>query len=139
MSLELHVVLEQGNLPDRTRWQEAIDALSVPLVLDPELRVREDSGFVPCKLGARDSGFELYVEDAAPLAAAYPTLADAAGPRDFAVSFRWGGDLAECACSMAAAAALVSEFGGIAYYPDDDMLYTLDGLKKDINECFAEC
>jgi len=132
------VLIERDQLPDRSTWQASIDRLGFPVLLDRELRIPGDTGFVPCKLADRESGFEVYVDEADPLLNEYATLREAASAMDCAITFRWGGDLAECACGLAAAAALVVDFGGVAYYPDDDLIYTLDGLREDIQGCLAE-
>jgi hypothetical protein len=105
------------------------------MILDPALKVPSETGFLPCKVDGVESGFELFWDSAADLITEYPTLERLAGARDPAASFRWGGDLKECACVMAAAAGLVSGVSAVAYYPDDDLRYTLDGLVGDFCEC----
>ncbi len=128
MSLELSVLLPSDRLPSVHEWQAAIDSLPFPLQLDPELDIRENVGFVPCKLAGEESGFELYLDQASDLVGSYPHIEAAVAGRDVAVSFRWGGDMSECACVVAAAAALVKGFGGLAYDPQDDEFYDGDRL-----------
>ncbi len=137
MSVDLHVFLEQSKFPDRASWQAEIEALSFPVVLDPDLRVATSSGFVSCRVRDTPSGFELFVEDVGPLLDMYPSAAISVASRSAALSFRWGGDLAECACAMVAATALVSKFGGVAFYPDDDLIYTLEALVEESRECIG--
>jgi hypothetical protein len=138
MSLELHVLVA-GELPQRHLWQAAIDRLGIPVQLDPALDVETGRGYSPCKLRGEDSGFELGDEAAGALVDTYPTLAKAAGsgPRS-AITFRWSGDMSECACVLGAAAGLVAGFGGVAYYPADDLLYDLGGLKLELDAALAE-
>jgi hypothetical protein len=45
--------------------------------------------------------------------------------------------MGECACVMAAAAALVNGCRGLAYYPDDDLIYDAEGLLRDAREAMA--
>jgi len=58
------------------------------------------------------------------------------GNRDWCISFRWGGDLNECACVLAASAGLVRVCDAVAYYPDDDLNYELNRLLEDFRACF---
>src|SRR5512143_2560290 len=135
MSLELHALLPSETLPRRNDWQTAIDDLHLSFTLDTELDLPRTTGFRPCVVAGEDSGFEIQVDSPADLLATYPTLRALAKDASTAISFRWGGDLRECACVLAAVAALVSKWGALAYYPDDDMIYDLEGLKHDFAEC----
>ena len=139
MSLETHAFMARDGLPDLARWQAAIDAAGLPLQLHPELDLSKDSGFSPCKLKGEDSGFEIYVDEAKELLASYPHLEERLAGQDCAVSFRWGGDMKECACVLAAAYALAKDFDAVVYYPDDDMVYSLDELLEETNQCLAKC
>jgi hypothetical protein len=135
MSLDLYTFLE--SLPDRQTWQAAIDQTGVDLELDPDLDLSRDEGFSPCLLQGKASGFELQVMQASDLLRDYPALAQPAGLRSQAVCFRWGGDLAECACVLGAALALVRRFSAVAYYPADDLFYDVDTMEKELRECLA--
>jgi hypothetical protein len=84
------------------------------------------------------SGFELQVSLASEVLRHYPALTPAAGARSHAVCFRWGGDLAECACVFGASLALVRGFGAVAYYPADEIVYDADKLEKDLRDCLSE-
>ena len=74
MSLELHVLVMKERLPDRGSWQQAIEKLLLPMVLDPTLKVPSASGFVPCTLDGAESGFELYWDSAPDLIACLARL-----------------------------------------------------------------
>jgi hypothetical protein len=138
MSIEMHVLVAD-RVPERSEWQAAIDALGIPLQLDPELNVVKDSGYSPCKLRGEDSGFELSDEPTPDLLDAFPTLASAAPAQVAkAITFRWGGDMKECACVLGAAAGLLSGFSAVAYYPADDILYDLDTLKSEFASALAD-
>jgi hypothetical protein len=45
----------------------------------------------------------------------------------------------ECACVLGAAAGLLAAFSAVAYYPADDLLYDLDGLKAEFASALAHC
>jgi hypothetical protein len=136
MSLDLYTFLE--SLPDRQSWQSAIDQTGYNLKLDPDLDVAHDEGFVPCLIVGKSSGFELYATPASEVLRDYLSLKSAVGARSHALCFRWGGDLAECACVMGASLALVRRFGAVAYYPPDDLVYDAEGLEEDLRECIAD-
>lgn len=139
MSLELIVPFRTESLPTRSAWQAAIDQLAFDVQLDPDLDLTQDSGFSPTTIRGRESGFEINLIDGRSLLQHYPALAGKVRESNPAVCFTWGGDLAECACVMAvAAAALAGGWGATAYYPDDDMTYDVDGLTSDYHACVAE-
>jgi hypothetical protein len=82
-------------------------SLGLPLELNPDLDPLHDRGFSPSKLKGINSGFEIYSESAKNVVETQPQLAKIIGTRDWCISFRWGGDLSECACVLAASAGLV--------------------------------
>jgi hypothetical protein len=136
MSLDLYAFVSA--LPSRADWQSAIDRASIDLKLDPALDLARDSGFSPCEIRGRASGFEISIQKTSQALETYPLLESAVGSRPHVICFTWGGDLAECACVMGAALALVRAFGAIAYYPSDDITYDEATLERDLRECLAE-
>jgi hypothetical protein len=126
MSLELHIFMPDSQVPSREAWQQAIEQLGFPTVLYPTLDVRKDTGFSPTTYKGQSTGFEFSLESAADILASYPHIAPQVGSRDKCATFRWGGDLIECAASLSAAAALTKLTGGIYFYPDDDIIYGAD-------------
>ena len=70
------------------------------------------------------TGYEFYLEPAASYLEAYPHIAEHIGSRDMCATFRWGGDLTECAAAISSAAALTKLADGIYFYPDDDIIRT---------------
>ena len=138
MSLEQHAFMTKGSVPSRANWQAAIGQLGFDLQFDQQLKPFEDSGFLPCKLRAKDSGFEIYYEPADDLLTAYPQMKEKVGHRDYCISFRWGGDMAECACVLIASAALAKSFDAVVYYPDDDLIYGFDELLSDAKEVLQD-
>jgi len=137
MSVELHALMPNNDLPNRDDWQAAIDRLELPVQLYPGLDPSRDTGFSPCRLGERTAGFEIYRDSTEELASSYPSIAGIVQQDSVAISFRWGGDLAECACALAAASALASQFGAVVYYPADDIVYELDELLRETRGCLS--
>jgi hypothetical protein len=135
MSLDLHTFLDV--LPGRESWQAAIDKIGIDLKLDPDLDLSHHEGFSPCQLRGKPSGFEVSVTATSEVLRDYPSLLPAVGSRPHVVSFRWGGDMAECACVLGANLALLRHFKGVAYYPPDDLLYDVDQLEEELRQSLA--
>jgi hypothetical protein len=123
MAVQLHIFLKDTRVPNREAWQRAIEQLGFPVVLDPSLDLHRDKGYSPTTYGGHTTGFELYLEPANELVSAYPQIASRVGNRDQCVTFRWGGDLMECAAALSAAGALACVADGIYFYPDDNAVY----------------
>jgi hypothetical protein len=138
MSQEQYVFLKRDDVPNVVEWQAVIDEIGFDFKLDPELKPFEDSGFLPCKLEGRESGFEIYYETVNETLEMYPQLKDKIESRDYVISFRWGGDMAECACVLIASAALSKSFNAMIYYSDDDMFYTFDDLINEAKTAILE-
>jgi hypothetical protein len=136
VSLEQYSFLNA--LPDRAAWQAAIDELGIDLKLDPEMDLARDSGFSPCEIKGRASGFEILVEKAEDVLGIYPTLKSRVAGRGWVMSFRWGGDFAECACVLGASHALLRSFGAVVCYPDDDIVYDEATLLRELRQCLAD-
>ncbi len=122
MSLEYFAFLPSHRMPTRDLWQAALDAMALPLTLDPDLVPAEAGGFCPVSVGARPAGCEIDLEDAASLIDDYPLLAGQVDPTNSVLSFRLDGDEAEGACVFGLAAALVQAFGAVLYDPQGDTL-----------------
>lgn len=127
MAIELHIFLHDSRVPSTLAWQQAIDRLEFPTVLDPAIDARQHTGFWPTTYAGQSTGFEFYLEPVAELLSAYPHVADRVGSRDMCATFRWLGDMTEMAAALFAAASLAKLTDGIYYYPDDDILYDGDG------------
>jgi len=105
MSMEQYAFLPREKVPAAADWQASMTDLGFDLQLDPELTPYASSGFVPCKLGDSDAGFEIYFGSAEELLTEYPHCREQVAPRDYAISFRWSGDMAECASALIAPTA----------------------------------
>jgi hypothetical protein len=128
MSLQQTAFILRSNVPDRVALQSAIDALGFDCKIDAFYVPFQCSGFLPCVLAGAQSGFEIYFESATDVLSDFRHLAQTVGGRDVAMTFRWGGDMSECACVLIVSAALAKTFGAIVHYQDDDILYSGDQL-----------
>lgn len=137
MSLEQFALIKKDDVPSREIWQKYIDALGFDFQLDPELKPFEDSGYLPCILNGNESGFEIYYEAAAEIIGQFAELKSRIGDRDFSISFRWGGDMAELASVVIASAALVHCANAFVLF-EDGTVYELDGLIKDARNALEE-
>ncbi len=135
MSLEMRVFLQKQRVPTKASWQAAVDSLGLPLRLSPDLDPIHDTGFSPSEIKGLKSGFEIYSAPADAHLQDQVELAKVVGNRDWCISFRWGSDMNECACVLAASAGLVRLCDGVAYYVDDNLTYDLKGLLEDFRAC----
>ena len=140
MSLSQTALLDRSRVPDRARLEDAIRALGFDLSIDEFYRPFDCSGFLPCVLEGRKSGFEIYFDSPEETFRSFPRLKEIAAERDCAITFRWGGDMVECACVLIVSGALASSFGAVIHYGPDDLVYSLDQLVAEARRAlqFAE-
>jgi len=131
MSLLQTAFLEKSRVPDRAKLEEAVRALGFDLTVDEFYQPFVCSGFLPCLLKGKKSGFEIYFESPDEALRSFPRLKEEVGGRDCAISFRWGGDMSECACVLIVSAALAKSFGAVVHYQDDDLLYSAEQLVEE--------
>ena len=127
----------KSRVPDRVALEEAVRALGFDLAIDEFYRPFECSGFLPCVLKGRKSGFEMYFESPEGVLQSFPHFKNEIGNRDCAIGFRWGGDMAECACVLIVSAALAKNFGAVVHYQDDDLIYTAQQLVDEAQSVLA--
>jgi hypothetical protein len=138
MSMLQTAYVARTRVPQREALQAAIDALGFDCKLDESYTPFKSRGFLPCNLCGKESGFEIYFEPTAGLLEQFPLLARELGDREVAMTMRWGGDMAECACVMVVSAALANESDALVHYQNDDMLYSKDQLIEEANTALAE-
>lgn len=131
MSMELHVFLSSRRVPNVHQWQAAIDSHSFDVRLESSSDVGSDTGFLPAVFMGRESGFEFDVASASDVAEAYPDIAGRLGGLDAVANFRWGGDLDEMACALAAAAALATLSDGVWFDPQEGECRDAAGAVKE--------
>jgi hypothetical protein len=78
------------------------------------------TGFLPCKLQQRITGFEYYFSPKEAVAAPDTYLAKPTADFDSVVSFVWGSDLNELTAVLMASAALASSCPSLLHVPEDD-------------------
>lgn len=136
MALELHIFVEGSRVPSRNDWQRAIEECGFQTLLDLSLDVRRAAGFTPATYKGQSTGFEFRLEPAADVVLSYGHVASHIGSRDMCATFRWGGNLAECAAAISAAAGLAKLTDGVYFYPDDDIIRnaeeTLEATRQDL-------
>ena len=135
MSNEQYALMDRSKVPSRERWQDAIKQCGFDLQLDPEMKPFEDSGFSPCTLMGEETGVEIDYDDSPEM---MEDFRDIAPGKDCCVSFRWGGDLLECACAMIASYALAKHFGAVVSYEGEDPYSDLDEFLKETREIVKE-
>jgi hypothetical protein len=131
MSLTQTAFVEKSHVPNRAKLEEAVRELGFDLNIDEFYRPFDCSGFLPCVLKGKKSGFEIYFESPDEALQNFPHLKEKIGARDCAINFRWGGDMAECACVLIVSAALAKSFGAVVHYQDDDLLYSAEQLVEE--------
>jgi len=137
MALEQTAYLHRASVPQLNALQGAVDSLGFDCKLDSSYMPFTSSGFLPCLLNGRESGFEIYFDPAEELLNSFPELADTVGKRDVPITFRWGGDMAELACVLIVSAALAKSFDAVVHYHDDNMLYSADQLVEEARNALA--
>jgi hypothetical protein len=138
MSVTQSAFLQESRVPDRMKLEESIRALGFDLVVDDFYRPFECSGYLPCLLNGKKSGFEIYFGSTDEALTAFPHLKEEIGGRDCEITFRWGGDMAECACVIIVSAALAKDFGAVVYYDADDLLYSAQQLIEEAKSALKD-
>ena len=87
MALELHIFILESRVPSRDDWQQAIEQLGFPTVLESSLDLRRDTGFRPTTYKGHATGFEFSLEPAADIIASYPHIGSRVGNRETCAAF----------------------------------------------------
>ena len=133
MSLEMILFLEKSRIPERATLQNAVDSLGLPFQFYATLDLVNDRGFSPSSI--KGAGFEIFPQSAQEVLPDYPQVRETVGARDWTITLRWGSRMTECACVLAASAAMVKQCDAVAYYPADDLTYTLKTLVDEFQDC----
>ena len=131
MSLEQLAFITREAVPTLDALQASVDQLGFDCKIGNAYVPLNSSGFLPCILKGQASGFEIGFGSAAEALRDMPDLPEVVGRRETAISFRWGGSMAECACVMAVCSALARDFDAVVYYPDDELLYSVSDLRAE--------
>jgi hypothetical protein len=116
MSVELTVYLTRSAMPSTRDWAQAIVDAGFPAELDAEFDVDSFSGFLPCRYGHADAGFEYF---SGPIE--FVDELELPEDFDFSVTFATHSSLREFASSAVSAAVLCSLSQGILVDPQADV------------------
>jgi hypothetical protein len=120
MSMELYVFLNRSDMLSPAQWQQAIDSNSFDLQLDHDFNQFTFTGFLPCNLAHRCTGFEYYFSAKQDVAPPGTYLASPAAPFDSVVSFIFGGDFNELTAVLMASASLAHTCPSLLHLANDD-------------------
>lgn len=123
MARSLIIYLNRKDVPVRKPLQAAVDELGFKVTLDHAYAPFETEGYLPCTLDGEDAGFDLRFQEVAEDA----SVASLEG-RDASMKFRWAGDPREQLAALTVCAALVKQFGALAFEPEKDKLLSLNEL-----------
>ena len=129
MSMELHVLSDQ-RLPWIDLWQRSIDSEGFALRLSTDASIEALRGYLPALLSEQKCGFECYHDDARDLMDAYGGTVEFARTWEYALSFRWGGNLREAAAAYMAALAYARATNGVIFDPQEGQFLTPDEAQK---------
>jgi hypothetical protein len=130
MSLDLYVFFRRTDLPERPKWQAALDSLRTGVALDPAFNPNRHTCFVPCTCGGDETGFEFYIGDKAELAAGIAGLREDVQAFDGYADIVWHGEGKETVAATSAAAALAIATGGVLYDPQKSKQYSASGIAE---------
>lgn len=134
MANEQYAFLKTSNVPTRDGLQQAIGRAGFDLKLDADYHPRTNVGFVPCALNGKDTGVEMYFDDSKELLDSFRKIA---GDRECCISFRWGGDIWECACALVVSYALAASFDAIVSYEGEAPPESLEAFRKETEHAIA--
>jgi hypothetical protein len=128
MSMEMRVYFA-GLPPTCAAIEHAMVTLDLPFKIIGHVDLTKHSGYLPMVYGAGDdaieTGTEVYFDGSASTIAEFD-LKGVAPSFKTELSFRWGGDMMECACAEALAAAVAKITGGIVYEDAEGVLKNVD-------------
>ncbi len=114
MSVTLAVFLDRSSMPSPADWAKAIRSNGFDLDMDSDFDPASFSGFLPCKYGGSDAGFELFTEDVSGSELDEDVAAQIAH-RDPRIDFVTHSDLRELATAMVASGVLCAISDGVLW------------------------
>lgn len=110
MSYDMMVYLKRSNMPSPQDWQKAIISDGFPVRLDSDFDVDSFSGFLPCPVEGKLSGFEYH---SSVLTADDERDVGVPADADFSILFCLGPQPLELMSALAAASVLAEVSGGV--------------------------
>ncbi len=120
MSMEIYVFLNKSDMPSPPDWQQAIVESGFSLQLDMDFDQFTFTGFLPCNLDNRSTGFEYYFSPKTDVAAPDTYLAPLTTAFDSVVTFAWGGSTEELVAVLMASASLANLTPSLLHVPEED-------------------
>ena len=120
MAMELHIFSDRRLFSIR-EWQRALDAEGFSLQLSPDVQFDTASGFLPCQLNNKATGFECYHDDAGELGT---LMSQAGGKWLFALGLRWTSDSTELQAAWMAASAYARATLGLVFDHQEGKAFT---------------
>jgi hypothetical protein len=134
MSMELYVATTSTELPSADQIGAKLKSLGVTLVVEP-FDWSDQSGFLPMVIEGHQSGVEVDLWGAAESGPTLAAFGVPAAPGTRIVAFRWGSQLAECACALATAAGIASLTDGRILEPDAGEIISAEKALADVRDC----
>ena len=129
MANEQYAFLRRSELPTTTALQSTLDSdPNFTLTIDAETDLTTAVGFVPCVICGVESGVEIDFDDSSELLGQFGAMVS---DRDCCLVFRWGGDMAECACAMVLSYALAKYYNAIVSYEGEPPPDSLDAFRDE--------
>jgi hypothetical protein len=126
--MELFVILALQDVPGTDELNLAANKLSVPLVLEKEIDLSTQTGFLPAKINNNNSGAEVYVTPYAEIKSFLPEHDISNITNPVVITFRWGGDFQEAAVSMYSAYIISENYVSITFEPQSGVFLSSQQL-----------
>jgi hypothetical protein len=129
MSVTMSVFLSDEKMLTPARWAAAIRDGGFELELDTDFDVRTFSGYLPCRYGGKEAGFEYFWSDVDPTSLD-AHVAARIDERSIVVSFNTHSDMRELVSSMIASAVLCANTDGVLWDTEgNELVSALDALE----------
>lgn len=132
MSMEIWV-LSDRQLKSTAEWQAAIDAEGYPLQLSDDVAFEALQGFFPMQLRGERSGCECFHDPADELIRENANV-DFGHSWNYALGFRWGGDLGAMQSAWMAATAYAAATDGIVVDDQELKIRNAEEARHEVND-----
>jgi hypothetical protein len=119
MSVVMSLFLNRSRMPTPKDWAEAIRSNGFEMEMDSDFDAGSFTGFLPCKYGGQDAGFE-YLRESVNRSELPDHASAQVGERDIVLSFVTHSDLRELASSLIASAVLCAISDGVLWDTESD-------------------
>jgi len=123
MAVVMSLFVNATRMASPADWAKAIRSSGFDVDLDSDFDPASFSGFLPCKYGSEDAGFE-YLRESVNKEALPDHVSVQVAERDTMINFVTHSDLRELATSMVASAVLCSISDGVLWETEADEVVT---------------